>query len=85
MTDDDLYDNQTISFLEEKWGEGFLSPGGPDEVRRVLHGVDVSGKRALDIGCGSGACVVLMAHDLGAEHVTGIDVEEPVCAAARRR
>ena len=85
MTDDDLYDNQTISFLEELWGEGFLSPGGPDEVRRVLHGVDVSGKRALDIGCGSGACVVLMAHDLGAEHVTGIDVEEPVCAAARRR
>lgn len=85
MTDDDLYDDQTITFLEELWGEGFLSPGGPDEVRRVLHGVDISGKRVLDIGCGSGACAVLIAHDLGADHVTGIDVEEPVCAAARRR
>jgi len=82
---DDLYDDQTITFLEELWGEGFLSPGGPDEVRRVLHGVDITGKRVLDIGCGSGACAVLIAHDLGAEHVTGIDVEEPVCGAARRR
>ncbi|MDM8168665.1 methyltransferase domain-containing protein [Roseovarius sp.] len=82
---DDLYDDQTITFLEELWGEGFLSPGGPDEVRRVLHGVDITGKRVLDIGCGSGACAVLIAHDLGADHVTGIDVEEPVCGAARRR
>ena len=85
MTDDDLYDDQTIKFLEELWGEGFLSPGGPEEVRRVLHGVDITGKRVLDIGCGSGACAVLIAHDLGADHVTGIDVEEPVCGAARRR
>ena len=39
----------------------------------------------MDIGCGSGACAVLLARDYDAAHVTGIDVEDPVCAAATRR
>ena len=38
MSDEVLYDQQVISFLEEIWGDGFLSPGGADEVRRVLRG-----------------------------------------------
>ncbi|WP_137700783.1 methyltransferase domain-containing protein [Marimonas lutisalis] len=85
MTDDILYDNLHIDFLEEMWGEGFLSPGGADEVARVLRGVDVAGKHVMDIGSGSGACAVLLAGEYGAAHVTGIDVEDPVCDAARRR
>ena len=85
MTDDILYDAQHIGFLEEIWGDGFLSPGGPDEVARVLEGVDVSRKRVMDIGSGSGACAILLARDYGAAQVIGIDVEEPVCVAARQR
>jgi phosphoethanolamine N-methyltransferase len=85
MADDDLYDDKHIAFLEEMWGEGFLSPGGADEVARVLDGVDIAGREVMDIGCGSGACAVLLARDHGAAHVTGIDVEDPVCAAARAR
>lgn len=85
MSEEILYDDQHIAFLEEIWGKGFLSPGGPDEVGRVLDGVDVKGKHVLDIGCGSGACAILLARDHGAAHVTGIDVEDPVCAAARDR
>jgi SAM-dependent methyltransferase len=72
------YDDTAIRFLEALWGDGWLSPGGPEEVDRVLDGVDVSGRTVLDIGCGSGgiALHILKAH--GAAHVTGFDVEEPV-------
>jgi len=83
MADDDLYDTAMIDFLEALWGEGFLSPGGPDEVARMLMGVDIAGKHVMDIGCGSGAIAVALAQDYGAAHVTGLDVEDPVCAAAR--
>lgn len=85
MSGEDLYDTQHIDFLEEMWGEGFLSPGGPEEVARVLDGVDIAGKHVMDIGCGSGAIAVMLVRDYGAAHVTGIDVEDPVCAAARAR
>lgn len=85
MSDEILYDNQHIGFLEELWGEGFLSPGGAEEVARVLSGVDVAGKHVMDIGCGSGAIAVALVRDHGAAHVTGIDVEDPVCEAARAR
>ena len=80
-----LYDDLHIAFLEDLWGEGFLSPGGAEEAARVLDGLEVKGKRILDIGCGSGAIAVMLVRDLGAAHVTGIDVEAPVCAAATRR
>ncbi len=81
----DLYDDRHIAFLEALWGEGYLSPGGAAEVARVLAELDLSGMAALDIGCGSGGITVALARDYGAGRVTGIDVEVPVCAAARRR
>lgn len=81
----DLYDPTHIAFLEAIWGEGYLSPGGPAEVARIVEGLDLIGKRVLDIGCGSGAITLSLLLDHGAAHVTGIDVEAPVCAAARAR
>ncbi len=77
------YDDRIISFLEAMWGEGFLSPGGPDEVARVLEGIDLRGKRVLDIGCGSGGITAMLAYAYGASEVVGVDVEAPPCAAAR--
>ena len=50
-----------ISFLEELWGDGFLSPGGAEEVKKVLEGIKIKDRRVLDIGSGSGACAVLLA------------------------
>ena len=44
------YDLNAMRFLETLWGEGFLSPGGPDEVDRVLEKVTIQGKTGLDIG-----------------------------------
>ena len=82
---DVLYDDATTEFLEALWGDGFLSPGGPAEVARILAGLDLSGRTVLDVGCGSGGITALLARDYGAARIVGIDVEAPVCAKARRR
>jgi len=82
---DILYDEGSITFLEELWGDGFLSPGGPEEVARVLEGIDLAGRIVLDIGCGAGGITAALARDYDAASVVGIDVEEPVCEAARRQ
>ena len=78
MSDEILYHSQMISFLEELWGDGFLSPGGADEVKKVLEGIKIKDQRVLDIGSGSGACAVLLAKNYLAKQVVGIDVEVPV-------
>ena len=83
MSNEVLYNNQVISFLEELWGDGFLSPGGSDEVKKVLEGIKIKDQRVLDIGSGSGACAGLLAKNYLAKQVVGIDVEPPVCDAAR--
>jgi ubiquinone/menaquinone biosynthesis C-methylase UbiE len=89
MADDgeegELYTGNLISLLEVVWGEGWLSPGGPEEVARILHGLDLAGKSILDIGCGVGGIDVLLVEQHGASFVLGIDVEDTVLSAARRR
>ena len=82
---DPAYDDLDIRFLEVMWGAGYLSPGGPDEVRRIVAEVDFAGKRVLDIGCGSGGITEFLANEFPLEHITGFDIEEPVIEAARRR
>jgi len=72
------YDDTAIRFLEALWGDGWLSPGGPEEVDRVLDGVDLAGQTVLDLGCGSGGISLHLLKKHNAAHVTGFDVEEPV-------
>jgi phosphoethanolamine N-methyltransferase len=79
------YTDEFVSFLEMIWGEGYLSPGGPDEVGRILDGLDLSGLKVLDIGCGTGGIALALATDFGAAKVIGIDVEAPVLATANKR
>lgn len=79
------YDDTAIRFLEALWGEGYLSPGGPEEVDRVLHGLSLAGKCVLDIGCGSGGITLHLVEKHAAGHATGFDVELPVIENARRR
>jgi SAM-dependent methyltransferase len=79
------YDDLPVRFLEALWGDGYLSPGGPDEVRRIVRDVDFSGKRMLDIGCGSGGITLFLAQEFPLAHITGFDVEDPVIEAARQR
>ena len=70
------YDENMISLLEAVWGEGFMSPGGTDEVDRVLGNKDLSQARVLDIGCGIGGAAVHIALTRQPSSVTGIDIEQ---------
>lgn len=79
------YDDTAIRFLEALWGEGYLSPGGPDEVDRVVEGLSLKGKTILDIGCGAGGITLHLVATHGAARATGFDVERPVIETARRR
>ncbi|MDZ7749893.1 MAG: methyltransferase domain-containing protein [Halofilum sp. (in: g-proteobacteria)] len=79
------YEDESIAFLEALWGDGYLSPGGPEEVRAVLDGLDLEGRTVLDLGCGSGGITLSLVEDYGAGRVIGADVEEPVIRHASER
>lgn len=82
---EELYHDAMVDFLESLWGAGYLSPGGSEEVARVIEGIELAGKTVLDIGCGSGGITVALARDHAAAKVVGIDVETTVLGAAKRR
>jgi ubiquinone/menaquinone biosynthesis C-methylase UbiE len=88
-TDDSEYGDAMVGALELVWGAGFLSPGGPEEVARVVAGLDLTGATVLDIGCGVGGIDLLLVEAHGAGRVVGIDVEaaniERAQAEAERR
>jgi SAM-dependent methyltransferase len=79
------YDDVHMRFLELLWGDGYLSPGGPAEVERVLEGFGIEGKHVLDLGCGSGGITLFLAKRFKPEHIIGFDVELPVIEQARHR
>ena len=81
----DEYGDTFVAGLEWMWGEGFLSPGGAEEVARIVAGVPIAGARVLDVGCGLGAIDVLLVERFGAAHVTGIDVEAALVERAAAR
>jgi len=84
--ENEYYDNM-VTMLELIWGEGYMAPGGPGNVAKLLHGLETRGKRVLDVGCGIGGPAFEMVRTHGA-NVTGIDLEAPLIdratAAARK-
>lgn len=71
-----------IGMLELIWGRGFLIPAGPENVRRIVAGLDLRDKLVLDIGSGIGGPAMMLAGEMGAR-VIGIDLEGPLVARAR--
>ena len=69
------YDGGMLALLQLIWGDGFLSPGGADELGRLFEGIDIRGRKVLDIGCGLGAIDELLITQYGASSVVGIDVD----------
>jgi ubiquinone/menaquinone biosynthesis C-methylase UbiE len=78
------YPDQVIAMLEAIWGDGFLSPGGREEVARIIGNHSIAGLSVLDIGCGAGGVDIALVEQHGSGFVTGIDVEDPVIEHARR-
>ena len=76
------YDDAMVTLLEAVWGEGYLSPGGPDEVRKIVDGVDFTGKRVLDIGCGTGGVGLFLTEQYAPASFTGVDVDSGLIARA---
>ncbi len=79
------YDAAGVGQLETIWGEGFMSPGGPAEVGRIVAGVGIAGADVLDVGCGTGGAALVLGVEHRARSVTGIDVETYVVGEAIRR
>lgn len=78
------YEESFVECLEMMWGEGFLSPGGADEVRAILSHERLSRKCVLDIGCGTGGAGRLLVAEYAADRVVGIDIVPLLIERARR-
>lgn len=76
MSENDTeYTDQYATGLELMWGEGFLSPGGSEEIHMIVGDLDFQAKDVLDIGSGLGGPAVCLVLQHGAGHVVGVDVE----------
>ena len=81
MTHEDEYHDNMVTMLELIWGKGYMAPGGPGNVAKLLNGMDTQDKRILDIGCGIGGPAFEMVNTHGA-NVVGIDLEAPLISRA---
>ncbi len=64
-------------------GMRLLTLGRLARVRQDIAARVKAGHRVLDIGCGTGALAVMLAHE--GVHVTGIDISPPMLSLAARR
>jgi ubiquinone/menaquinone biosynthesis C-methylase UbiE len=71
--------------LEAIWGEGFMSPGGAEEIGRIVAEADLAGARVLDLGCGAGGASIVLLERHGAAEVTGVDPMVHLVEYCRRR
>ena len=53
-TRNNQYNEKFNTALQWMWGDGFLSPSGPEEVASMLEGVDLGGVQSLPLGVASG-------------------------------
>ncbi len=77
-TDDDshdVYSPEFLTMLQSIWGDGFLSPGGPDAVDAIVAGLDLDGLTVLDIGSGLGGPALHLAKTTGAARIVGTEVQ----------
>ena len=87
MSHENEYHDNMVTMLELIWGEGYMAPGGPGNVTKLLDGLETQGKRVLDVGCGIGGPAFEIARTHGS-NVIGVDLEAPLIeratAAARK-
>jgi phosphoethanolamine N-methyltransferase len=79
------YDESMLTLLQIIWGDGFLSPGGREEIARLLEGSMLAGCEVLDIGCGLGAVDELLVGEHLARSVVGVDIDPTLVARMQDR
>ena len=84
MGNESEYYDEMMTLLELIWGEGFMAPGGAGNIEKIVDGVDLQGKRVLDIGCGVGGPAFILARTYGAD-VVGTDLEPHLIEIAKER
>ncbi len=77
------YTDALAGGVELMWGQGFMSPGGLEEVGLVVRGLDLEAKTILDVGSGLGGPAMCLLSQHGAGSVIGIDVEPRNVARAK--
>jgi len=79
------YDDALVALLELLWGEGYMSPGGPDEIRMIVDGVALPGKAVLDLGCGTGGITTFLAETYRPAGIVGVDIDRGLIERATKR
>ncbi len=83
--DDPGYSEEETDRLELIWGDGFLSPGGPEEVARIVGGHEIAGCAVLDIGSGAGGVDIALVRNHRVAAVLGVDVQDELVELAASR
>jgi phosphoethanolamine N-methyltransferase len=78
------YDDSLVAVLEAVWGEGYMSPGGPDEIRLIVEDATLAGRDVLDLGCGTGGITRFLSETYRPARIVGIDVDPGLIARATR-
>jgi phosphoethanolamine N-methyltransferase len=77
------YSEGGIRDYEQVWGEGFVSPGGPEKARELIARLELEpGARVLDACCGLGGSAFLMAREFGF-WVDGVDLSSNMVRLAQ--
>ncbi len=80
-----LWNASRVGQAEALWGEGFLWPGGADEIRRLTAPFGLTAAHSLLlVGAGTGGPARLLAADLGA-WVSGFEADSDLVALANVR
>jgi len=79
-----VYSQVFVDLVEFVYGEGFLSQGGEESVDFMLEGIDLDGKKILDIGSGLGGVDFYLAKKHAVD-IIGVDTEDFIIERARER
>ena len=71
------YELDYMPIMDLVWGKGFIAPGGEGNVDQIVAGVDLKGKRVLELGSGAGGGALVLAGKYGAS-VVGLELEQPL-------
>ncbi len=78
------YNRNFVGLLEMVYGVGYLSQGGWEDVKLLFDGVQLSGQKVLDVGCGVGGPALDLAREYNVQ-ILGVDPESWIVMEAKNR